>query len=225
MQVRRAALALAVVGSIVSVAFAGPESSQNASSNSSSRQVVSSLPEVLQRLSGDWDGSMQVRVRTGNQAAQGSFACRANNSGLLACFDGKADGKAVEGASFFFFNDKSNAVEAVSFNTISNSTFRGTQVESNKADTLVFRGHMTDSTGSRQTVEQTVTVQSNALTVAYFTIAQDGTRSRILQLDMNRAANGTQVSASNLLQKTSLSARVAPNTGQSQTAGVNEDGR
>lgn len=220
MQVRRAAVVVAAA-SFTMFAFAGPESPSSVPH--SEQGAPATLPSVLQNLAGQWDGSLQVRVNNANQAASGSFACRANSSGLLACFDGKADGKSVEGASFFFLNTKTSKVESVCFNTVSNSTFRGVQKDGSDASTLTFSGHLSSASGAKQSAEQVIKIQGSTLTVSFFSIAADGTRSRIMQLDMNRAANGEQVSAASLLNSSNLFARVVPQgQPQTQTAGVSE---
>jgi len=220
MQVRRAAFVVAAA-SFTMFAYAGPESAQQAPH--SEQGSTASLPSILQSLAGQWDGSMQVRLNNANQAASGSFACRANSSGLLACFDGKADGKSVEGASFFFLNSKTSKVESVCFNTVSNSTFRGVQKDGSDAGTLVFSGHLSSASGGKQTAEQVIKIQGSSLTVSFFSIAADGSRSRIMQLDMNRASHGEQVSAAILLSSSNLFARVVPQAQpQTQTAGASE---
>lgn len=220
MQVRSAAFVVAAA-SFTMFAIAGPESSSQAPH--SEQGAPATLPSVLQSLAGQWDGSMQVRMNNANQAAQGSFACRANSSGLLACFDGKADGRAVEGASFFFMNTKTSQVESVSFNTVSNSTFRGVQKESSDANTIVFSGHLSSAGSAKQSVEQVIKVQGSMLTMTFFSIAADGSKSRIMQLDMNRAAQNEQVSAAKLLNSANLFARVVPQgSDRVQTAGVSE---
>jgi hypothetical protein len=220
MQVRRAAFVVAAA-SFTMFAYAGPESSSKSAHSEQGAPAV--LPSILQNLAGQWDGSMQVRLNNANQAATGSFACRANSSGLLACFDGKADGKPVEGASFFFLNSKTSKVESVAFNTVTNSTFRGIQKDSTDAHILVFSGHLSTASGAKQSAEQVIKLQNNALTVSFYSIAADGSRSRIMQLDMSRAAQGEQVSAASLLNSSSLFARVVPqDLQQTRTAGVSE---
>lgn len=181
--------------------------SQPATSSASSPSVQ----QFIQRLVGEWDGSIELH-REGNQVSSSvvniSSQLQKDGKAVFSCFDGFAFGQAFEGGSMVGFNPKTQQFESAWFDHTSGSTMRCTATEPTTESTLVFTGRLTSKSGQSVNVEQVITMTDfTRYTNEWFSVSDSGEKTRLMFLEMTRLPQGQLSAAAEKLKNVAEQAR------------------
>lgn len=195
---------------------AEPQVHPSAQSSPSASQPVASTPsspavqQFIQRLVGEWDGSIELRRDGGVSSSVVNISSQLQKDGkaVFSCFDGFAFGQAFEGGSMVGFNPKTGQFESAWFDHTSGSTMRCTASEPTTDSTLVFTGRLTAKSGQSVSVEQVITMTDfTRYTNEWFTVSDSGEKTRMMYLEMTRLPQGQLSAAAEKLKNVAEQAR------------------
>ncbi|MDX2148568.1 MAG: DUF1579 family protein [Planctomycetota bacterium] len=187
--------ALLVCAGAAHASIAGPENTSRASASSKS---VASHP-LMSRLLGEWEGSIQARVGERQNGSIGSMSIQKQPDGsMLMVFEGRVNGKQLEGGALFSLTGDGSALQATLFDSVSESVFRSKQQGQSDRSKATLAGDPESKNAKFEHVLRLV--ENDRFVFERFELDSEGRRSLVLALDVRRLTEGEKSAAASINQ-------------------------